>query len=180
MDEISFHKGCGVGARSRRYNLGLEGREWALKHRGASATSERMLACLMSFGSRSLTHSIPGAGYPGKRGRGENMQGWCGPLRERLDRTEGVGFSWEGSCTELNRVQQRRENGLRAAQPSIPRRTQQAATTQHSRPLLVLPRPVKKEQRELTLCFRWSKLKFHSQLSDEGEKQIFSGEGWLN
>jgi hypothetical protein len=45
--------------------------------------------------------------------------------------------------------------------------------------LKVLPRLAKKEPKELTLLLseEWSKVKSLSELNDEGEKQIFSGEG---
>lgn len=64
--------------------------------------------------------------------------------------------------------------------PAVYTEVQQAATLQHSRPLkALLRRPAKKERKELTLCLSkpWSEVKFHSELNDEGEKQIFSGEG---
>lgn len=82
---------------------------------------------------------------------------------------------------ELNCGGQRRENGLRASQPCTLRYIQLAATVKHSRPLKVLPRRGgrRKNKGELTLCLSkpWREFRFHSELNDEGEKQIFSGEG---
>lgn len=120
-----------------------------------------------------------GEGDPGRRGSCRNRHGGCEPLRTVTWRNKEcgpkVGDRLHGAKSQMAEKRKRVQS-----LPAMYTEVRQAATIQHSRPLkALLLRPAKKERKELTLCLSkpWSEVKFHSELNDEGEKQIFSGEG---